>query len=91
MSALHAMEKRGLVVRVQNTSDRRKSNIRLTEPARELRDLLLPHARDVNKVATAGIPASEIATLKRTLTKMRANLAAAQERRQRAKLSPTGK
>jgi DNA-binding MarR family transcriptional regulator len=77
VTALHAMERRGLVVRVQNKTDRRKSNIYLTKPARELRALLLPEARAVNRVATAGMPAAEIEVLKRTLTRLRANLAAA--------------
>ena len=37
VSALHAMEKRGLAVRVQNSSDRRKFNIFLTRPAKRSR------------------------------------------------------
>jgi DNA-binding MarR family transcriptional regulator len=77
VTALHAMEKRGLVVRVQNTKDRRKSNIYLTPPARALRELLLPTARDVNRTASVGLTRAEIATLKRLLTKIRANLAVA--------------
>ncbi|HVA35653.1 MAG TPA: MarR family transcriptional regulator [Stellaceae bacterium] len=75
VTALHAMERRGLVVRTQNKDDRRKSNIYLTKPARELRELLLPQAREVNRAATTGLPAAEIEALKRTLTKVRANLA----------------
>lgn len=77
VTALHAMERRGLVVRVQNKTDRRKSNIYLTKPARDLRELLLPAAREVNRVAAAGLSAAEIEALKRTLTKLRANLSAA--------------
>lgn len=81
VTALHAMEKRGLVVRIQNATDRRKSNIHLTPPARALRELLLPTARGVNETATVGIPRAEIAMLKRILTKIRANLAAANRTR----------
>lgn len=81
VTALHAMERRGLVVRVQNRDDRRKSNIFLTKPARELRNLLLPEARAVNRVATAGLPAAQIEALKRILTRLRANLAAARGNR----------
>jgi DNA-binding MarR family transcriptional regulator len=88
VAALHAMEKRGLVTRVANTSDRRKSNIYLTSPALELRELLLPHAREVNRIAGAGIPVSDIKALKRILTKLRANLSAAHEKRQKAKTAP---
>jgi DNA-binding MarR family transcriptional regulator len=76
VTALHAMEKRGLVTRVQNTDDRRKSNIYLTRPARSLRELLLPTARDVNRTAGASLSRAEIGTLRRILTKIRANLAA---------------
>ena len=81
VSALHAMEKRGLALRVPNSEDRRKSNIFLTRPAKELRDRLLEEARAVNRIATAGIAAAEIETLKATLGKIRQNLAAAQTRR----------
>src|SRR5487761_497782 len=57
-TALHAMERRGLLVRTQNKDDRRKSNIYLTKPARELRELLLPQARPPSapEAAGAGIP-----------------------------------
>lgn len=81
VTALHAMEKRGLVVRVQNTDDRRKSNIYLTQPARTLRELLLPTARAVNRAATGDLSRADIETLKRILTKIRANLVAAGEAR----------
>jgi DNA-binding MarR family transcriptional regulator len=81
VTALHAMEKRGLVTRVQNAADRRKSNIYLTPPARGLRELLLPTARAVNRTATADLSRAEIETLKRILTKIRANLAAADAKR----------
>lgn len=75
VTALHAMEKRGLVVRVPNTDDRRKSNIYLTKPARALRELLLPVAREVNRTAMVDLSRAEIDALKRILTKIRANLA----------------
>jgi len=84
VSALHAMEKRGLALRVPNATDRRKSNIFLTRPAKELHDLLLREARDVNRTATAGIDAAEIRSLRSTLEKIRKNLAAANAERQAA-------
>jgi DNA-binding MarR family transcriptional regulator len=84
VSALHAMEKRGLALRVPNSEDRRKSNIFLTRPAKELRDLLLREAREVNRTATAGIGAAEIESLITTLGKIRRNLAAASEARRAA-------
>ncbi|MGH7073411.1 MAG: MarR family winged helix-turn-helix transcriptional regulator [Stellaceae bacterium] len=81
VTALHAMEKRGLAVRVPNSTDRRKSNIFLTKPARDLRGLLLPQAREVNRTATAGIPPGEVERLIATLGKIRRNLVAAEGRR----------
>jgi len=82
VSALHAMEKRGLALRVPNATDRRKSNIFLTRPAKDLHDLLLREARDVNRTATAGLDHAEIRSLKATLEKIRKNLAAASAARQ---------
>ena len=84
VSALHAMEKRGLALRVPNSEDRRKSNIFLTRPARELRDMLLREAREVNRTATEGIGSAEIDALKATLAKIRKNLAAASAARRAA-------
>ena len=84
VSALHAMEKRGLALRVPNSEDRRKSNIFLTRPARELRDMLLREAREVNRTATEGIGSAEIDALKATLAKIRENLATASAARRAA-------
>lgn len=81
VSALHAMEKRGLAVRVPDPVDRRKSNIFLTRPAKDLRELLLREAREVNRTATAGISAAEIETLKAILAKIRKNLSRPAETR----------
>jgi DNA-binding MarR family transcriptional regulator len=66
-----------LALRVPNSEDRRKSNIFLTRPAKDMRDLLLQEAREVNRTATSGISAAEIESLKKTLGKIRQNLAAA--------------
>jgi len=86
VSALHAMEKRGLALRVPNSEDRRKSNIFLTRPAKDLRDMLLREARAVNRTATEGISASEIESLKTILGKIRKNLTAANDARRAAAL-----
>ncbi|HYB56724.1 MAG TPA: MarR family winged helix-turn-helix transcriptional regulator [Alphaproteobacteria bacterium] len=88
VTAVHAMEKRGLVVRVRDRRDRRKSNIFLTRSARALRERILPCAREVNQAAAQGIPAAEIKAFMRTLAKMRANLAAAGARRAERKGKP---
>jgi DNA-binding MarR family transcriptional regulator len=90
VSALHAMERRGLALRVQNSEDRRKSNIFLTRPAKDLRDQLLQEAREVNCTATEGISAAEVESLKTILGKIRRNLATANDAR-RAAASPPAK
>jgi DNA-binding MarR family transcriptional regulator len=91
VSALHAMEKRGLALRVPNSEDRRKSNIFLTGPAKELRDMLLREAREVNRTATAGIAPAEIEALIMTLAKIRQNLAAANQTRRGGELRLSAK
>lgn len=90
VTALHAMEKRRLAVRVPSSTDGRKSNIFLTQPARDLRDLLLSEAREVNRTATAGIAESEIENFFVTLGKIRKNLAAAVEARRHSAGSSGG-
>ena len=49
---------------------------------------LQPHAREVNRIAGAGISGADIKTLKRILTKLRGNLAAAHEKRVKTKSAP---
>jgi DNA-binding MarR family transcriptional regulator len=73
--ALRSMERRGLITRVANREDRRKSHIHLTAAARRLKHKLLPEAQLVNTNATEGLAESEIALLIDLLTRMRKNLA----------------
>lgn len=75
VTALNGMEKRGYVRRVRNTDDKRKVNIFLTERGRALRNILLPHAIDVNIRAVAGVSVEDVETLRRTLHAMKRNLA----------------
>ncbi len=74
VTALNGMEKRGYVKRVRNTDDKRKVNIFLTTKGRALRNVLLPHAIDVNIRATAGVSAEDVETVRRTLHAMKRNL-----------------
>jgi DNA-binding MarR family transcriptional regulator len=76
VTALNGMEKRGYVRRVRNTTDKRKVNIFLTERGRALRNVLLPHAIDVNVRAAAGLPAADVETVRRALHAMKRNLGA---------------
>ncbi len=74
VTALNGMERRGYVKRVRNATDRRKVNIFLTKKGRSLRDKLLPHAIEVNEIATQGVPAREIEGLRKVLRRMKGNL-----------------
>jgi DNA-binding MarR family transcriptional regulator len=73
-SALDSMEKRGLVVRVRNSHDRRKINVHLTRKGRALKKVLLPYAAETNALASKHVSISEIKMLRAILQKMRANL-----------------
>jgi DNA-binding MarR family transcriptional regulator len=66
-SALKAMEKQGYVVRRQNTDNRRKVYIHLTQKGLALRDTLVPVAEDINRTALEGVSAADIAATRRTL------------------------
>lgn len=74
VTALNGMEKRGYVTRVRNTEDKRKVNIYLTERGKALRNVLLPHAIDVNVRAVAGVSPDDVETVRRTLHAMKQNL-----------------
>ncbi|MDX1483643.1 MAG: MarR family transcriptional regulator [Alphaproteobacteria bacterium] len=74
VTALNGMEKRGYVRRVRNAEDKRKVNIYLTEKGKALRNVLLPHAIDVNIRSVAGVPEEDVETVRRTLHAMKQNL-----------------
>ena len=76
VTALNGMEKRGYVRRVRNTDDKRKVNIFLTEKGKALRNVLLPHAIDVNIRSIAGVPLEDVEAVRRTLHAMKRNLEA---------------
>ena len=74
VTALNGMERRGYVRRVRNSTDRRKVNVFLTQKGRSLRNNLLPHAVEVNEIATEGVAPEEIERLRKVLRGMKANL-----------------
>lgn len=73
--ALKVMEERGYISRRQMGGNRRKVHIFLTAKGRALRKKLVPLAEEVNGVAVRGVPAADVATARRTLLAMLANLA----------------
>lgn len=78
VSALRVLERNGLIRRERNKGDRRTINIYLTERGRALESELVPMAREVNEIATAGLDADELAALRRILGKIKGNLEAAE-------------
>ncbi len=74
VTALNGMEKRGYVKRVRNVDDKRKVNIYLTEKGKALRNVLLPHAIDVNIRAVAGVSPDDVEVVRRALHAMKRNL-----------------
>ena len=73
--AIRGMIKDGLVKKTRDEKDKRKYRIELTAKGRRLKDRLLPYAIEVNERATKGLSASEIRQFRKTLIKLKTNLA----------------
>ena len=74
-AALNALEALGYVVRRQKPDNKRKVYIFLTPKGRGLKRKLVPLAEQVNEVAVRGIPARDIAVMRKALLAMIENLA----------------
>jgi MarR family transcriptional regulator, organic hydroperoxide resistance regulator len=74
LSAIQIMERKGLVRRVQNKTDRRKWHVHLTPKARKLKKQLIPLARNVVKIAVEGLPAPDVEQLLTSLAAIQKNL-----------------
>jgi len=72
--ALRAMEKRGLIGRLEDTEDRRKVYIVLAPKARRLRAELMPMVKDLNRQLLAGFSPKEVEVLLDMLVRARDNL-----------------
>lgn len=75
-STLARMERDGLVKRVSDPGDRRRSLVMTTLRARELKDELLSVATAVNAAATRDLDEREVAAFMGTMTKVIDNLEA---------------
>jgi len=73
-AALKAMEELGYVERRQLPENRKNVYVYLTAQGRALKNKLVPLAEGVNKVATRGVKADELATTRRVLLAMLDNL-----------------
>jgi len=74
-SALNAMEIAGYIARRRRPENRKNVYVFLTAKGRALKSKLVPLAEDVNRAAVAGVPASDIASLRRVLLALIENLA----------------
>jgi len=74
VSALNAMERAGLVMRVHNRTDRRKINVFLTARGRKMKSKLWPMAAEVLDLGLAGLSPSEVRSLNKMLAQIRLNL-----------------
>ena len=72
--ALRGMEGSGLIRRIRGDDDRRKVRVFLTAKAKRLRNELLTVARGITEEAEQGAGLRELATFRRVITRMTANL-----------------
>jgi DNA-binding MarR family transcriptional regulator len=72
--ALRSMERARLIRRLRADDDRRKVRVFLTAKAKRLRDELLTLARGITAEAEQGLAARDLATFRRVIARMTANL-----------------
>lgn len=75
-SAMKAMEAQGYVERRQLPSNRKNVYVHLTASGRALKKRLVPLAEETNRISVRKVAPADIATLRRVLLAMIANLAA---------------
>jgi len=73
--ALRAMEALGYVTRERRPTNRKNVYVFLTPKGRDLEDVLVPLAGDVNALATRGVADADVAAARRALLAMVENLA----------------
>ncbi len=71
---LDGMQKQGLIARRRTPGDGRVVTLRITAAGRRLADRIIPIAERYERVAVAGLSASETDTLKRLLRQLYANM-----------------
>ena len=76
VAALNGMERRGLIARVKDETDRRKINVFLTEHGRALREQMLPLAHEINAEGLRRLSKEETKTLLNLLKKITEDLLA---------------
>ena len=71
---IDGLEKRNLIIRVQDKADRRSNLIYLTDEGREVEKYLTPIGIEVNKIAVRGFEENEILLLSSMLKRIYDNL-----------------
>jgi DNA-binding MarR family transcriptional regulator len=74
-AAMKAMEELGYVSRRQLPGNKKNIYVFLTDAGRELKDRLVPLAEQTNLIGTAGISVQDVATTRKVLLAVIANLA----------------
>lgn len=74
-AALRAMEELGYIERRKRPENRKNVHVYLTDKGRALKDVLVPIAEEVNRIAVQGVSAAAIATTRETLFSIIENLA----------------
>jgi len=74
VTALSMMERRGLIRRERDPVDRRRSLVYLTDKGRSLKERLLGHAIEANRIALGGMTEEEKSDLRRLLHIIKRNL-----------------
>jgi DNA-binding MarR family transcriptional regulator len=74
VTALRALEQQGYIRRERNASDRRKSQVFLTDAGRALRETLLPISNEVNEAAAAALAPAERQILMGLLRRARSGM-----------------
>ncbi len=74
-AAMKTMEAQGYVTRTQLPTNRKNVYVHLTPEGRALKEKLVPLAVETNRISTRGIDAADLATTRRVLLAMIANLA----------------
>jgi len=75
-AAVKALMDRGYITRRHNPGNKRKFYVYLTPEGVALRDVLVPLAEEVNRIAVEGIPPENITLMRETLLQIIENLAA---------------
>ena len=74
VTALDSLEKRGLVRRSRDTSDRRKYFVSLTDEGQRLIDALMPDIEEMLLASVRGIPADQMRTFWKVMHQITGNL-----------------